>query len=79
MTTVTGGLVVRNLNVAYGRVVAVRGVSFSVPEGSSLGIIGANGAGKSSTLKAIFGSWKPPPTPCTSRASRCVPLRHTTS
>ena len=53
-TLAPGGLVVRNLTVAYGRVVAVRGISFSVPEGSSLGVIGANGAGKSSTLKAIF-------------------------
>jgi branched-chain amino acid transport system ATP-binding protein len=53
-TVPPGGLVVRNLKVAYGSVVAVRGVCFSVPEASSLGIIGANGAGKSSTLKAIF-------------------------
>ena len=49
-----GGLTVRALNVSYGRVGAVRDVSFRVPEGASLGIIGANGAGKSSTLMAIL-------------------------
>jgi branched-chain amino acid transport system ATP-binding protein len=49
-----GGLTVRGLHVTYGRVAAVRNVSFEVPDGGGLGIIGANGAGKSSTLKAIF-------------------------
>lgn len=49
-----GGLAVRGLCVSYGRVAAVSDVSFTVPEASGLGIIGANGAGKSSTLKAIF-------------------------
>ena len=48
------GLTVQNLSVRYGRVQAVSGVSFSVADGESLGIIGANGAGKTSTLKAIF-------------------------
>jgi branched-chain amino acid transport system ATP-binding protein len=48
------GLTVRGLTVAYGRVVAARDVSFEVPDGCSLGIIGANGAGKSSILRAIF-------------------------
>ena len=48
------GLTVQNLSVRYGRVQAVSGVTFSVADGESLGIIGANGAGKSSTLKAIF-------------------------
>lgn len=48
------GLTVKNLSVRYGRVQAVSGVSFAVADGASLGIIGANGAGKSSTLKAIF-------------------------
>ena len=50
----TSGLSVQNLAVRYGRVQAVSGVSFSVGDGESLGIIGANGAGKSSTLRAIF-------------------------
>jgi ABC-type branched-subunit amino acid transport system ATPase component len=49
-----GGLAVRGLCVSYGRVAAVNDVSFTVPEASALGIIGANGAGKSSTLKAIL-------------------------
>ena len=48
------GLTVQDLSVRYGRVQAVSGVSFSVADGESLGIIGANGAGKTSTLKAIF-------------------------
>lgn len=48
-------LSVENLSVHYGHVEAVKGVSFSVPGGSSVGIIGANGAGKTSTLKAIMG------------------------
>ncbi len=52
--SVGDGLTVKNLSVRYGRVQAVSGVSFAVAEGASLGIIGANGAGKSSTLKAIF-------------------------
>ena len=42
------------LEVRFGGVVAVWDVTLSVPEGQLLGIIGANGAGKSSTLKAIL-------------------------
>jgi branched-chain amino acid transport system ATP-binding protein len=48
-------LEVENLTVAYGRVQAVRGVSFVVPEGSVVALVGANGAGKTSTLLAISG------------------------
>jgi branched-chain amino acid transport system ATP-binding protein len=55
VTATVEGLVVKNLRVSYGQVAAVRGISFSVPDRGSLGIIGANGAGKSSTLKALFG------------------------
>ncbi|MFT4085477.1 MAG: ABC transporter ATP-binding protein [Nocardioides sp.] len=46
---------VEGLSVRYGGVVAVSGVSFGVEPGESVGIIGANGAGKTSTLKAIMG------------------------
>jgi len=49
-------LQVTDLRVTYGRVEAVRGVSLNVDEGEVVGMIGANGAGKSSTLAAITGS-----------------------
>jgi branched-chain amino acid transport system ATP-binding protein len=48
-------LVVEHLDVRYGGVHAVRDLSFEVGEGEIVGLIGANGAGKSSTLHAIMG------------------------
>jgi branched-chain amino acid transport system ATP-binding protein len=49
------GLVVEDLDVRYGAVHAVRSLSFEVAPGEIVGLIGANGAGKSSTLNAIMG------------------------
>ncbi len=46
---------VRELKVSYGGIAAVKGVSFDVPRGEILALIGANGAGKTSVLKAIVG------------------------
>jgi branched-chain amino acid transport system ATP-binding protein len=48
-------LTVEGLTVHYGGVCAVRDLSFSVPAGEAVGVIGANGAGKTSTLKAVLG------------------------
>ncbi|MBA3621258.1 MAG: ABC transporter ATP-binding protein [Euzebyales bacterium] len=48
-------LQVRDIRVSYGPIQAVRGVSLTVPSGSLVTLIGANGAGKSSTLAAISG------------------------
>jgi branched-chain amino acid transport system ATP-binding protein len=48
-------LVVEHLDVRYGGVHAVRDLSFEVNPGEIVGLIGANGAGKSSTLHAIMG------------------------
>ncbi|WP_426512823.1 ABC transporter ATP-binding protein [Dactylosporangium sp. McL0621] len=48
-------LTVEDLTVRYGGVCAVEQVSFTVPAGGCVGIIGANGAGKTSTLKAVLG------------------------
>nr|WP_040659841.1 ABC transporter ATP-binding protein [Oscillibacter ruminantium] len=48
-------LSVENLNVAYGSIHAVKGVSFDVNEGEIVTLIGANGAGKSTTLNTIAG------------------------
>jgi len=51
----SGALVIEGLDVRYGGVQAVRGLSFEVQPGEIVGLIGANGAGKSSTLHAIMG------------------------
>lgn len=48
-------LEITGLEVAYGPIKAVRGVSLAVPNGEFRAVIGANGAGKSSMLRAIFG------------------------
>ncbi|MCC7106607.1 MAG: ABC transporter ATP-binding protein [Chloroflexi bacterium] len=48
-------LEVRDLWVAYGPIVVVSGVSFSVPAGTIVALIGPNGAGKSTTLRTISG------------------------
>jgi branched-chain amino acid transport system ATP-binding protein len=46
-------LVVENLSVSYGNIKALHGISFGVEQGEIVTIIGANGAGKSTTLRAI--------------------------
>lgn len=48
-------LSVRELCVSYGNIQAVRGISFDVLEGEIVTLIGANGAGKSTTLRALSG------------------------
>jgi branched-chain amino acid transport system ATP-binding protein len=50
---------VKNLRVNYGKVEAVKGVSFQVDEGTLVSIIGANGAGKSTILRTISGLIRP--------------------
>ena len=55
MTSPGRTLAVSNLAVRYGGVSAVRSVSFTVAPGQSVGLIGANGAGKTSTLRALMG------------------------
>ena len=48
-------LKVMNLKVSYGGIEALKGISFEVEKGSIVTLIGANGAGKSTTLRAISG------------------------
>ncbi|MCI8531525.1 MAG: ABC transporter ATP-binding protein [Lachnospiraceae bacterium] len=52
-------LEVKNLNVSYGGIKAVKEISFVVPKGQVVTLIGANGAGKSSTLRSIVGLVRP--------------------
>jgi branched-chain amino acid transport system ATP-binding protein len=49
-------LKVKGLQVAYGGIQAVKGIDFEVHEGELVSLIGSNGAGKTSTMKAITGS-----------------------
>ncbi|MFB3138174.1 MAG: ABC transporter ATP-binding protein [Phycisphaerales bacterium] len=48
-----------NVHAAYGPIVALQGISLEVPEGGIVAVLGANGAGKSSTLRAISGLLRP--------------------
>lgn len=48
-------LKIKDLQVAYGGIKAVKGIDIEVPAGSIVSLIGANGAGKSTTLRAIVG------------------------
>ncbi len=50
---------VRNLSFSYGKVEAVKGISFSVKKGEILGFLGPNGAGKSTTIKILTGQLSP--------------------
>ena len=52
-------LEIRDLQVHYGGIEAVKGIDFDVPQGEIVTLIGANGAGKSSTLRAISGLVRP--------------------
>lgn len=52
-------LKIEHLSVNYGGIEAVRDISFEVPDGQIITLIGANGAGKSTTLRSIAGLLKP--------------------
>lgn len=55
----TSLLEIKNVRVFYGKVQAVKGISMAVPEGFIVTLIGANGAGKSTTLRTISGLKSP--------------------
>ena len=52
-------LEINNLHVSYGGIQALQGISLHVPEGKIISLLGANGAGKSTTLRTIMGIVKP--------------------
>ena len=52
-------LSVKNLKLNYGPIAAIKGIDLTVEEGQIVAILGANGAGKTSTLKVISGLLKP--------------------
>jgi branched-chain amino acid transport system ATP-binding protein len=52
-------LKISNLHVSYGGIQALQGISLNVEEGKIIALLGANGAGKSTTLRTIMGIVKP--------------------
>ena len=52
-------LEIRDLSVSYGAIAALHEVSFNVPRGEIVAIIGANGAGKSTILNTVSGLLRP--------------------
>ena len=55
----TALLEVEDIQVAYGKILAVKGISFHVDEGEVVSLIGTNGAGKTTTLRTISGLLRP--------------------
>ncbi len=55
----TAMLEVTDLEVSYGKIKAVKGISFTVDEGEVVSLIGTNGAGKTTTLRTISGLLRP--------------------
>ena len=49
-------LELKNIVAGYGNIMALKGISLAVPEGKIVSLIGANGAGKSTTMRTIMGS-----------------------
>ena len=54
-----GLLEVNNIETYYGPIMAIRGISFAVPRGAIVTILGANGAGKTTILKTVSGVMEP--------------------
>ena len=65
-------LEVNDINVYYGAIHAIKGISFSVDEGEVVTLIGANGAGKSTTLNTVAGFY-PRPGAASPYAARQMP------
>jgi branched-chain amino acid transport system ATP-binding protein len=68
-------LEVKGLEVSYGAIKALKGVSLSVGKGEAVALIGANGAGKTSTLRAVSGMLKPVAGTITLRGESLVGLK----
>ena len=71
-------LKVENLNFSYGKIQAIRDVSFEVQDGEILAIVGANGAGKSSLMKCISGLLKPQSGTISLNGEKLEPYAHKT-
>lgn len=71
-------LKLENLEVAYGNIKAIKGISLEVNQGEIVTLIGSNGAGKSTTLRAISGILKPKSGSITFNVSELMELRDMT-
>ena len=72
-------LKIDELKVSYGGIEAVKGITFEVPDGKIVTLIGANGAGKSTTLRSIAGLVSLPTGVSTSRGRISPPCPPTAS
>ena len=68
-------LKVSDLSVSYGSINAVKGISFEVNEGEIVTLIGANGAGKSTTLNTVAGLLKPKSGTITFNGNNIIKIR----